>query len=315
MKKLISYFILIAVVLAVVSCKENNNVPEPAVPVSKEDSIKALLLKPVPTKEPYITLEDDGFEAELIAQGIDTDNQINGRIALEDVGKTENFGRPVVIQPNSKEAEYYKPMLTRYTEVMPLLKKEFKGKTGTELIVKQITDINKFKKLKYLYLNFSINPVDSLDLSANTQLEIFETSDAQIKVINFDNCKQIKKINFGYSTHPLKTTILHKIYVSKCPGLEYLSYNGDPRTLDISLNTNLKYLQIVNRGDLNPLKLEKLDLCNNPHLASLFVEVSYYKDVYLSKGVYATYENSKKQNLPNGFPLLDATGALVNVCK
>jgi hypothetical protein len=62
MKKLILFFIPIAV-LAVVSCSENSStVPEPTEPISREDSIKITLLKPSPTKEPYILLEDAGLE-------------------------------------------------------------------------------------------------------------------------------------------------------------------------------------------------------------------------------------------------------------
>ncbi|ADQ16816.1 hypothetical protein Lbys_1093 [Leadbetterella byssophila DSM 17132] len=318
MKKLILFFIPIAV-LAVVSCSENSStVPEPTEPISREDSIKITLLKPSPTKEPYILLEDAGLEAELIAQGMDTDNQMNGKISVEDADRIEILGKPVSLAVNSEEVKYYGPIYNRYFEVMPILKKEYKEKTGTELIVKKLSDVNAFKNLKKLYVVFPTEKIDSLNLSANNRLEVFETYDTRIKVVDFNGCEQIKKINFTRSPHPLmNTNLLDKIYISQCSKLEYLSYNGDTRILDISQNTNLKYLQIINRGDLYQLEIEKLDLCNHPRLESLFVSVQHYKSINLSKDVYAIYENSKQQNTPNGFSILDAStgGAEINVCR
>lgn len=317
MKNLILFFILIAV-LAIVSCNENGTVPEPAEPVSREDSIKITLLKPSPTKEPYILLEDAGLEAELIAQGMDTDNQMNGKISVEDADRIEILGKPVSLAVNSEEAAYYGPIYNRHFEVMPILKKEYKAKTGTELIVKKLSDVNAFKNLKKLYVVFPTETIDSLNLSANNRLEVFETYDTQIKVVDFSGCKEIKKINFTRSPHPLmNTNLLNKIHISQCSKLEYLSYNGDTRILDISQNINLKYLQIINRGDLYQLEIEKLDLCNHPLLESLFVSVQHYKSINLSTGVYAIYENSKQQNTPNGFSILDAStgGAEINVCR
>lgn len=319
MKNLILFFILIAV-LAVVSCNENDTVPEPAEPVSREDSIKITLLKPSPTKEPYILLEDAGLEAELIAEGLDTDNQINGMISAEDADKIEFLGRPISVNvANPEDSHFYTAAFYyRHHAVKPILKKEYEEKTGKELIVKKLSDVNAFKNLKKLYVVFPTETIDSLNLSANNRLEVFETYDTQIKVVDFNGCKEIKKISFTRSPHPvMNTNLLDKIHISQCSKLEYLSYNGDTRILDISQNTNLKYLQITNRGDLYQLEIEKLDLCNHPRLESLFVSVQHYKSINLSKGVYAIYENSKQQNTPNGFSILDVStgGAEINVCR
>jgi hypothetical protein len=315
MKNLIFFFL---VVFAVASCSDEGSVPEPPEPLSKEDSIKITLLKPSPTKEPYILLEDSGIEAELIAQGLDTDNQINGKISLADADKIELFGQPVsVIVANPEDPEFYSyEFYYRYHTVMPILKKEYKEKTGSELIVKELSDVNSFKNLRKLYVIFETETIDSLSLSANDKLEVFGTVDSRIRIIDFNGCKQLRKIQFITSPHPLYGGLLDKLYISQCSKLEYLSYVGNPRTLNISQNINLKYLEISFRRGVHgsDIEIEKLDLCNLPYLESLHERTGTYKNIYLSKNVYAHYEKSKQQYIANGFQLLDY-GTKVHACE
>jgi hypothetical protein len=311
MKNLIFFFL---VVFVVASCSDEGSAPEPLEPLSKEDSIKITLLKPSPTKEPYILLEDAGIEAELIAQGLDTDNQINGRISVEDADNIELFSRPFNMSFYVDQSEYLRLMLNRYYEVMPILEKEYKEKNGSELTVNSLDDVNKFKNLRFLFIGFPTEIIDSLNLSSNSQLEAFETWDTQIKVIDFSNCKQIKRIDFGFYMHPIKIIRLNNIHISQCLNLEYLRYTGDPRLLNISQNTKLKHLEIIRRGNLSNLEIEKLDLCNHSYLESLQERTGFYKNIYLAKNVYALYEKSKQQNIPNGFPQL-GYGGEVHACK
>lgn len=316
MKNLI-FFFLPLVVFVVASCSDNGSAPEPPEPLSREDSIKITLLKPSPTKEPYILLEDAGIEAELIAQGLDTDNQINGKIAQEDADKIEFFGKPVsVIVANPEDPEFYShAFYYRYSTVMPILKKEYKEKTGSELIVKELSDVNSFRNLRKLYVVFDTETIDSLSLSANEKLEVFGTVDTRIRIADFNGCEQLKKIEFIKSPHP-RYGRLDKLYISQCSKLEYLSYAGNPRTLNISQNTNLKYLAISLSPNLHvsEIEIEKLDLCNLPYLESLHERTGTYKNIYLSKNVYAHYEKSKQQNIANGFQLL-GYGRKVHACE
>ena len=315
MKKLILFFFSIAV-FAVVSCDQSGSALGPEEPISREDSIKIALLKPSPTKEPYIILEDAGLEAELIAQGKDTDNQMNGKISVEDADKIEILGKPVLLDVNSEEAAYYGPIYSRHFEVMPILKKEYKEKTGKELIVKKLSDVNAFKNLKKLYVTFPTETIDSLSLSANSLLEVFETFDTQIKVIDFNGCQQIKKINFTRSPHPLKGNLLDRILISQCSKLEYLSFVGeDLRNLDISRNVNLEHLEIQTMSSPIQTEVEKLDLCNHPRLEYLKVISGYYGSIYLAKNVYALYQTSKQENASNGFPELNYSRGEVRACE
>jgi hypothetical protein len=316
MKNLI-YFLLPVVVFVVSSCSDNSSAPEPSEPLSKEDSIKITLLKPSLTKEPYVLLVDSGIEAELIAQGLDTDNQINGKISLADADKIRIFGKPVYVTvANLEDPEFYSPaFFFRYHTVMPILKKEYQEKTGSELNVKELSDVNSFKNLRKLYVVFDTETIDSLSLSANEKLEVFGTLDTRIKIVDFNGCKQLKKIEFITSPHP-RYGLLDKLYISQCSKLEYLNYAGDPRTLNISQNTNLKYLEIRLRPNLHVSEIEiaELDLCNLPYLESLHERTGTYKNIHLSKNVYAHFEKSKQQNIPNGFQLL-GYGKEVHACK
>lgn len=315
MKKLILFFISIAV-FTVVSCDEKGSTLGPKKPISREDSIKIELLKPSPTKEPYIVLEDAGLEAELIAQGKDTDNQINGKISVEDADRIEILGKPVLIEVNSEEASYYGPIYSRYFEVMPILKKEYKEKTGTELIVKKLSDVNAFKNLIKLYITFPTETIDSLSLSANNRLEVFETFDTRIKVIDFNGCQQIKKINFTKSPHPLVGNLLDKIHISQCSKLEYLSFvSVDLRNLDISKNVNLKHLELQTMSSPPQTEVEKLDLCNHSRLEYLKVVSGYYGSICLTRNVYAFYLAGKQQNASNGFPELNYSRGEVRACE
>jgi hypothetical protein len=315
MKRLILFFISIAV-FAVVSCEQSDNALGPTEPLSREDSIKITLLKPSPTKEPYIILEDAGLEAELIAQGKDSDNQLNGKISVEDADGIEILGRPLRLIVNSPEPQY-DWSYSRYFEVMPILKKEYKEETGSELIVKKLSDVNAFKNLKKLYIVFPTEVIDSLNLSANSRLEVFETVDTQIKVVDFNGCEQIKKIEFMRSPHPLvNTNLLDRIHISQCSTLEYLSFAGKaPKSLDISENVNLKHLEIQAMSSPGQIEVEKLYLCNHPHLEYLRVISGYYQSIYLAKNVYTLYEISKQQNASNGFPELNYSKGEVRACE
>jgi hypothetical protein len=304
--------------IAAVSCSKEGGVSEPQV-ISREDSIKITYLKVNPTKEPYIVLEDPGFEAELIAEGLDTDNQINGKIAAVDADKIEFLGRPILVNiANPEDPHFYTPAFyARYHVVMPILQKEYEEKTGVKLIVNSLDDVKAFKNVRKFYVNFPLEPLDSLNLSSNKRLEVFETWDSRIREVDFRGCTEIKKINFTHSPHPLpNTNLLDKIHIKQCLKLEYLSYvSKNVINIDVSGNVNLKHLEIKTLSSPSQHVENVLDLCSLPHLTYFSVPSGYYKKIYLQKKVYDKIEISRQQNLPNGLSTLHLSGAEISACK
>lgn len=114
----------------------------------------------------------------------------------------------------------------------------------------------------------------------------------------------------------VSTNLLDKVHISQCSTLEYLSFVGKaPANLDISKNVSLKHLEIQTMSSPRQIEVEKLDLCNHPHLEYLRVSSGYYKSVYLAKNVYTLYETGKQQNIPNGFTGLNYTNGEVRSCE
>lgn len=281
--------------LLILSCKKEQVTTLPITPKADPDSLLNTLLKPQITETPAIELEDKGFENVLIALGIDTDNQINGKISEKDVNETKIFGLPEII---TESPIYDSSTPSRYA----MVRDYFKSK-GTELSIHNLTDIAKFKNLREIRIPFGITKqIGLIDFSANKQLEIFTIWDSQIRKINFNGCPKMKRILFYYSAHPYPITILDKIYINECSNLEALLYNGDPRTLDVSKNTNLRYLEIVQRGDIGDsynTPIGELNLCNNTKLEGL--KVLDYKKIYLPSNVFSRYE----KKTPASFSVID----------
>lgn len=286
--------------LLIISCKKEQVTTLPITPKADSDSLLNTLLKPQITETPAIELEDKGFENVLIALGIDTDNQINGKISEKDVNETKIFGFPGLMPVGDSLFDAkYGATIKRYSIIAVYLRKKY----GTELSINKLTDIAKFKNLREIYINATITTqIDSVDFSANKQLEIFRISHIQIRKINFNGCPKMKRILFPSAPHPIYIPILDKIYINECSNLEALLYNGDPRTLDVSKNTNLRYLEIVQRGDIGDsynTPIGELNLCNNTKLEGL--KVLDYKKIYLPSNVFSRYE----KRTPASFSVID----------
>lgn len=306
MNKNTNVFIFLCLAL-IWGCQKEDTEGVSPLPVDSNNRLYDLVLismmLPSSTKEPFVELKDEGFEVYLVALGIDSDNQVNGKIAQEDVDKTEIIGLPSSIPTSSSSFNAkYNLVLNRYDKVVQFLKE----KQNKSFVIHELTDIAKFKNLKQLHLSmsslypFDMMPIELVDFSENRKLEVFEITNSQIRNINFNACKEINKILSRTTLYPNHFPILEKIAISECAKLEYLLYNGDPRTLDVSKNTELKYLEIMERGNTYKITQNELILCNQKKLEVLSVTPNF-EHIFLSKIVEERFRN----DVPPSFSFTD----------
>ncbi|MFK5891219.1 MAG: T9SS type A sorting domain-containing protein [Flavobacteriaceae bacterium] len=143
----------------------------------------------------------------------------------------------------------------------------------------------------------------SLDLSKNVSL-----IDVKVR-----ECFSLQTLTLGYQPNLVglnagETFLDYKLDLRRCPALESLDLNsvqGNLKTLDLSKNTNLKYLVI------RVTAIQALDLSNNPNLTH--VEVDYNQDLKvlnLKNGNTNSIVNLYATNMNTSSP----TPSLNNIC-
>lgn len=258
--------------LLFLSCAENDLIPETENPVGNEPPIRNEP-KDFPvteTAEPYVLIHDKGFEAMLIFRSIDSDNQINGKVSVEDLERvtsisSENIGRFYV-----------------------------EKKLFIEKMYNEFPKIISFDEIKYVH-NLKVLETyggEHLDLSHNLDLEVIRMPMPGIKTINLKNLKKLKKIDF-YPTPGIgwwPPEYIHNIHnfkeidVSDNVALEVFKYYASAPTFDLSKNVNLRELHLTSRGYMDTV----LDLSNNKLLEVLDCsDLSSLKEVLVSKEVMA----------------------------
>jgi len=201
------------------------------------------------TKQPFAELSDKGFEAMLIFYEIDSDNQINGKVSLEDLKKVTTL------------TFQYQPDVT-YRE-----KRAFIERTYGE--IPKMSSFDDIKLLSNLRMLGSYAG-KHLDLSNNLELEEIQLYVPAIKTINLQNLKKLKKIDFyppigvGYIPSP-NIRDFKEIDLTDNTALEVLKYYGNAPTLDLNKNVNLREAYLHSAE----FKQTTLDLTKNTKLEIL----------------------------------------------
>lgn len=130
-------------------------------------------------------------------------------------------------------------------------------------------------------------PVESLDVTQNTKLQILNISDSGIKDIDLTHCPDLLQLYASHTSDFLFTDRkMESLDVTKNTNLMYLYCGGNRlRTLDI---TTLKYLQTL--GAQENL-LETLDISHNVNLVSVSLQNNYFgfRDLPLPSDDWSEY--------------------------
>jgi hypothetical protein len=258
--------------LLFLSCAENELIPETENPVSNEPPIRNEP-KDFPvteTAEPFVLIHDKGFEAMLIFRSIDSDNQINGKVSVEDLERVTSISSENIGRFYMEKKLFIEKMYKEFPKII------------------SFDDIKNVRNLKVLETYGG----EHLDLSHNLDLEEIRLVMPGIKTINLKNLNKLKKIDFspapGTGWYPPEyIDNIHnfkEIDVSDNVALEVFKYYASAPTFDLSKNVNLRELHLTSRGYMDTV----LDLSNNKLLEVLDCsDLSSLKEVLVSKEVMA----------------------------
>jgi hypothetical protein len=245
-------FIYIYILLSILflSCKERVEPTSPELPpAGTKDPLINQSHTDFPiyeTKEPYFEIKDKGFEALLIMWSIDSDNQINGKVAHKDVLEMEKFGHKY---PEHQDLPW-------------LLRLFLERKHGA------IPALDSFKDVKYFK---NIKSIESLskgnnDLTQNTALEKIELYLGKFESLDLRGLTKLKSVVFKYPPMP-PVGYPGEIYLANNTSLEVFQYMGDARSIDFSAAPNLKQIHFSSYHYADSV----IDLSNNIHLDKVFI--------------------------------------------
>ncbi len=129
----------------------------------------------------FTYIPDSGFESNLVAQGIDSDGEINGQVLTSDIDTITILH---LIGPSNSIAD-----MTGIEDFLAL----------EELLIWQqdITNINLSNNINLLQLDLSNNPLESLDISQNINIRELNVTASSLNSINLNTNLEIVHI---YST-------------------------------------------------------------------------------------------------------------------
>jgi hypothetical protein len=218
-------------------------VEEPPVVVIPPFVDDEIVISPKETKEPFIELIDTGFEAVLIIYGIDSDNQLNGKVAKSDIEGVTHIGSVDGEIPPEVHAR------NRYIRNMY---------GGNHPPIEVMDDIKHFPKLKSIKgITGSIN---HMDLTQNSELESIYLSVPRFKSLDVRGLKKLKEVTFGgyVNLNPGEILLGNNVDLEK-----FLCF-GHSEYLDLSQAPNLTFFHYYS---MHPgLKQDNLDLSKNKKL-------------------------------------------------
>ncbi len=262
MKRGSLFLILVSIIC---SCTDDSWVhPWPDTAVEPEEPKPQIVHPPIDfpvseTKEPYFELQDPGFEALLIILSIDSDNQINGKVAREDLLSVKEFTHTSPVYPLHPIVKNQKvDFLTR--------------KYGAIQAIESFDDIKYLEKIKVLEMFGGKN----VDLTYNKALEEINWRASRFDVLDLRGLENLKVVYLGMSPMPTGYGSPGKVLLDLNRSLEVFKYWGNTSTIDFRTAPNLKVLHFSDGGLYSDTVL---DLSGNKHLEEVSVHMGNRRNI------------------------------------
>lgn len=215
-------------------------------------------------------IPDSNFEQALIDLGIDSDGTINGQVLTSDIDTVTVLN-------------------VRYKQIYDLTGiEDFTALEDLNIELNHIQTLDLFGNLNLKTLNCISNPLTSLnitqnqqlesldlsavhqldqvDLSGNINLEVLTLLDCWLHELDITNNINLKKLEMDIAT-------ISEIDLSNNIHLEYLDVdNSGLNTIDVSHNTKLKEFYCGNSGGTATQEISEIDLSNNVNLEIFFAD-------------------------------------------
>lgn len=243
------------------SCKVNVEPPTPELPIGGKLPIDLEGLEysfpSSDTKEPYVLISNKEEEAWLIAHGIDWDNQINGKVAVDNlmaIEKLEPSQNSYQINLTSKKSNFLR---LKYTDLEKISFPE---------------NLNIFENLRKYQ---DISSYEEIDFTQNSNIE--EITVSFDKKINVNGLKKLEVLQILPWSMPPTKVLNDDMDFSTNIELKELWYNGVGKMFDFTNNTKLESIKLLSKN------VETLDLSQNSNLRLIDVRLSSnLKTIYVS---------------------------------
>ena len=226
------------------------------------------------TKEPFVNIKDRGFEAYLVVYGTDTDNQINGKISVEDADKVNDYLMLSTINFDEKIKKKYAFLLNKYK----LKTFEDNGINGKyyldKFVVSNLDDLKVFPNLKSIFSESVVS--DSVVISHENKITEVSIHNEKTHYVNIDGCKELTRLFVSGQDQKKKL----KLDIQNLKKLELLSLGGNMGFVNLRNNEKITNVSLIGTNFSN------YDFSEVKNLYSIFVNNSQIlKKIMLPKSI------------------------------
>ena len=236
------------------------------------------------TKEPFVSIKDRGFEAYLVVYGMDTDNQINGKISVEDADKVNDYLMLSTINFDEKIKKKYAFLLNKYK----LKTFEDNGINGKyyldKFVVSNLDDLKVFPNLKSIFSESVVS--DSVIISHENKITEVSIQNEKTHYVNIDGCKELTRLTV-YNQDLNRVLYLD---IQNLKKINFLTASGNVDYTDFKYNESLGIVHLSNA------KVKKYDFRKVNNLSWL---------------VIADNINLEEVNLPDKIVQLQISGSSI----
>ncbi|MFP2997978.1 hypothetical protein ABN763_18850, partial [Spongiivirga sp. MCCC 1A20706] len=210
------------------------------------------------TSQPITLIPDVNFEQALITRGVDTDGVINGQIftadALATSGALDLIGFNINNLTGIEAFENLEVLIAIGNPLAGSL--DFTNLTAIQQIFingsgLEFLNVSGLSNLEFL--NIAATGIKDIDLSTNSNLEIFDANNSSLRsVIWPNNTANLSGINVTSTDVEVldledyfnNAGVFRSLFATDCPNLEFVSVKSVANAVDVSQSPNLSCLQV-----------------------------------------------------------------------
>ena len=210
------------------------------------------------TKEPFVNIKDRGFEAYLVVYGMDTDNQINGKISVEDAENRVQSLSFTTYFLDKKAVKLYEFLRIKY-KLKTFVDNQYSPNNLDKFVIANLDDLKSFPNVKYISTESVV--ADSVIISHENKIIQVNITNKMTHYVNLNACKELSKLGIDIEDSNKEL----KLDIKNLKNITSVNINGNVGFVDFKNNENLTEVY------LSRIKLSSYDLSELKNLRVLYV--------------------------------------------
>ena len=272
------------------------------------------------TKEPFVNIKDRGFEAYLVVYGIDKDNQINGKLAVEDANQEIEYLFLNTNYLTKKALKLYEFLRIKY-KLETFVDNQYSSSKLDKLVIANLDDLKSFPNVKYISTESVV--ADSVIISHENKITQVNIANKRTHYVNLNACKELSKLGIDIEDSDKEL----KLDIKNLKNITSVNINGNVGFIDFKNNENLIDLYLsrtkLSGYDFSGVKnLKILYIQENLNMNELILPENIYKVQLNMTGIrklnFSNYKNLREMLFFNNSNLktLDVSGSSnVYICN